>query len=372
MKLLIFIHSLSSGGAERVATNLANWWADKGWTVTLATLTNTDQDFFPIHPAINRISLCLDSESSGLFGGIVNNLKRILALKSALNQQKPDIAISFMTTANILLALAASKLDIPIIGSERTHPPMYPLNRPWEWLRRHVYGHLSAVVALSTDSALWLTENTNAPIVKVIPNAVTYPLPPHPPVVHPRISFDGSANLLAVGRLGVEKGFDRLISAFSVIAPEFPEWNLTILGEGGARAALENQCKELQLESRIFLPGRVGNVGEWYKNADLFVMTSLYEGFPNTLIEAMSYELAVVSTNCETGPRDIIRHEIDGLLICPDNPKQLIDALKRLMRHDELRQRYANRSKEVRERFSMGRVVGIWESLFESLTKRDT
>jgi len=118
------------------------------------------------------------------------------------------------------------------------------------------------------------------------------------------------------------------------------------------------------LAGRVFLPGWIGNLGEWYERADLYVMSSRFEGFGNTLAEALSYGLAAVSFDCDTGPRDIIRHEVDGLLVPPENVARLSNALDRLMGDPVLRQSFGKRAIEVRERFSMERIAGMWEQLF--------
>jgi len=372
MKLLIFIHNLLSGGAERATVNLANYWAEKGWKITIVTLVGREQDFYPLHPAIQRIALCLDEDSASTIRAIKHNYQRIKALYKVLKQQQPDIALGFMTTANILLALAAKGLNIPVIGSERIHPPMYPLNKIWEWLRRRVYGHLDAVTALTHETADWLKKQTTARYVPVIPNTVSYPLTSHSPKILPPSSSMGIFNLIAVGRLTEQKGFDRLLNVFALLASHFPDWNLTILGEGEDRDSLEQQRNKLGLQQRVFLLGNVGNLGDWYEAADLYVMSSLFEGFPNTLVEAMSYGLLAVSVDCDTGPRDIIRHQVDGLLVPQNNKEALVETLAVLMRDKGLRQQYASHAIEVRERFSMERIAGMWEALFIELSKKET
>ncbi|MEY3787585.1 MAG: hypothetical protein RLZ75_1792 [Pseudomonadota bacterium] len=368
-KWLIFIYSMSSGGAERVTANLANYWARKGWDITVVTLASRDLDFYPLHPTIKRVTLALAGDSKNALVGLKQNLYRVLALRQILRQIQPDIALGMMTGANVLLALAALGLsNLCTVGSERTHPPQVPLGYLWERLRCYTYRLLNAVTVLTSESEDWIKSNTYAQKVSMIPNAVFYPLLAQEPRVNPNNTE--RKRLLAVGRLSEEKRFSDLIETFSNLAAKHPHWDLVILGEGALRSELEQQIRALALEKRIFLMGRVGNVGEWYESADLYVMSSRFEGFPNTLIEAMSYGLAAISFDCDTGPRDIIRHEIDGLLVPAGNIVALTAALDRLMSDEELRLRLAKRAIEVRERFSIEKITQLWEQLFDEVGKK--
>lgn len=371
MNLVIFISSLSSGGAERVTANLADYWATKGWQVTVVTLADRDLDFYRLLPSVRLIGLRLLRESPNVLLGIFNTLKRVLALRRVLKAIGPDVVLAMMDKNNILLALAGLGLsNLVIIGSEHIHPPQYPWGTLWEFLRRHLYARLDAVVALTETSAAWLRQHTSARRVPVIPNAVPYPLPSQPPRVEPPSKAPRQSRLLlAVGRLCDQKGFDLLLAAFQKLARHFPDWLLVILGDGPLRGELTRQIMTAGLQDRVLLPGRAGNMGEWYEAADLFVLSSRYEGFPNVLVEAMAHGLPAVSFDCDTGPRDIIRHEVDGLLVPPGNADALAQALGCLMQDEQLRQRYASRAFEVRERFSMGRVAGMWENLFDELLR---
>src|SRR5680860_543767 len=179
----------------------------------------------------------------------------------------------------------------------------------------------------------WLAECCPGAAGYVIANPVVYPLPDGRPAVSPAALLDGSRQvLLAVGRLGTEKGFHDLLDAFASLAARFPQWDLVILGEGEERGNLEAQRHALGLDRRVYLPGRVGNLGDWYHRADLYAMSSRVEGFQNTLLEALAHGLPVVSMDCDTGPRDIVRHETDGLLVDPQSGAGgLIQALSTLM-----------------------------------------
>ena len=369
MRLLFFIHSLSGGGAERVTTNLANHWAAKGWHITIVTLTSRSPDFYELHPAVRRISLELAGESRNVLVGLRKNLHRVRALRQVLRQVQPNIALALMSTANVILALATRGLtNLCAIGAERIHPPQFPLGAQWEALRRSTYGQLAAVVALTQESAEWLKMHTRAQRVPIIPNMALWPLAVQAPRLIPEtVCVPDRHILLAVGRLEKQKGFDCLLEAFMALALKYYDWSLVILGEGPERRALETQVQAFRLDGRIFLPGRAGNVVEWYERADIYVMSSRFEGFPNTLAEAMAHGLPAVSFDCDTGPRCIIRPEVDGLLVPPGNVDALTAALDRLMGDAALRAQFAARAVEARERFSMERIAGMWEELFAKL-----
>ncbi len=370
MHILFYLHSLSSGGAERVVSGLANYWKAQGWGITIVTIAPVSRDFYKLHPEVRRVALGLDMPSDGLVDALCYSWRRLNALRKVLRELGPDIAVGMMSSANCTLFLAALGTSVPVVGCERTYPPAEPLGRAWRWLRRVLYRRFDAIVAQTERSADWVQRNCAPRKVAVIPNMVTFPLRstlPHVPVPRCAEQASGSKLLLAVGRLRPEKGFDRLIEAFAQLAPCFRDWRLCILGEGPSRQALVQLTERLRMSQRISMPGTVGNVGDWYEAADLYVLTSLFEGFPNSLLEAMAYGLPTVSVDCDTGPRDIVRHGVDGILVPQDNPAALVNALQRLMDDKRLRDAYAAKAVEVRQRFSILRILRQWQRLFEGI-----
>lgn len=368
MKLCMMISSLSSGGAERVATTLANHWAEKGWEVAIITLAGTERDFYTVSPKVRRVPLNLAGESDNALYGLWNNLARVWALRRVLKCEKPDIALGFMPSCNVLCGLACMGTQIIPIGSEHIHPPMLPLGQPWESLRHLMYPRLAAVSALTDESAEWIRSRTHAARVPVMPNPIPYPIPDGEPAIDPgeiKVRLGGNQYLLAVGRLAHEKAFDRLLTAFNRVYTNHPDWRLIILGEGPLRDELGRYRDELGLSDSVAMPGAVGNVGAWYDASDAYAMTSRFEGFGNTLVEALAYGLPAVAVDCETGPREILRHEVDGLLVPQDDADALTAALDRLMGNEDLRARFADRAVEARERFAVERIAGYWEQLFE-------
>lgn len=369
MKLLIFIHSLAGGGAERVAATLANHWARRNWEITVVTLAPRQLDFYPLEPEVKRISLDLAGDSAHVLHGLAQNARRIWALRQVIRQSGPTVALSMMSTPNVLLAMATRGMGgLHAVGSERIYPPHLPLGRLWHAMRRRMYGRLDAIVALTQECASWVGSHSSARRIAVIPNPVSWPLPDNlPRVVPDALCADGRKVLLAVGRLCSQKNFAMLVDVFARLAPRHPDWDLVILGEGPERPMLEQRIRDAGLGERVFAPGIAGNVGEWYARADLYVMTSRFEGFPNALAEALGHGLPAVSVDCDTGPRDIIRHGVDGLLVPPEDAQGLEHALGRLMEDTRLRAEMAFRAVDARDRFSIDKIAAMWEELFDSL-----
>lgn len=370
MKIVIFVHTLLSGGAERVAANLANYWAHRNCEVTIVTLVGKDSDFYALHPSIGRVSLDLPGKSANALIALTKNVRRILALRRTLKRLRPDVALSMMSTPNVLLAFAAYGIrGSRAIGSERTYPPRMPVGRLWHMLRRIMYGKMAAVTAQTSESAEWIAAHTSARVVPVIPNPVAWPLAAHDPQIDPdAICPPGRKVLLAVGRLSEEKNLAMLMQEFAELAPRHPDWDLVILGEGPERRALEAMAVCSALKGRVFLPGITGNLAQWYARADLYVLCSRFEGFPNALAEALAHGLPAVSVDCDTGPRDIIRPNVDGLLVPPDDAGALRAALERVMGDSALRSSLARRATEARHRFSVERIATMWEDLFADLS----
>lgn len=371
MKLLFYVHSLTGAGAERVTVNLANDWAARGQAVTIVTSAPQNEDAFALHPSIVRICLGMSGAGRGLLDGVWRTARRALALRRVLGEQRPDLAIGVMCIANVILALASrGHVGVRTIGTEHIFPGSDPLDPFRSAMRRLTYGRLDAVVALTRECADWLEANTPARGVRVIPNAVSWPVPAAAPRVDPA-QTSGRRRAVAVGRFAPQKGFDRLLTAFGDVAGRHPDWDLAILGEGPDRGVLEARIREAGLAGRVQLPGWVGNVGEWYERADLFVLSSRYEGFPCALVEAMACGLPAVAFDCDTGPRDIVRDGVDGLLVPPDDVAGLAAALDRLMADASLRETYGARACDARERFAPARIRASWERLFAELAGPD-
>ncbi len=331
-KILLLVSSMNSGGAERVAASLANAWSARGDSVTLViTFSGKGQSFYPLSKQVKLIYL---ADIAGYTGrGLRAYWARFWGLRRLVLESRSDVLISFLTNVNVAVLLATMGLGCKLFVSERTYPPARQIGRLLDTLRRLMYPCASGVVMLTTEGLRWLESTVPGARGVVISNPVQVPLERGEPVLQPELIVAPDCKLLlAVGRLDEGKQFDRLIASFADLAPRYPSWNLAIVGEGEETIRLKQQVETMGLAGRVALPGLVGNIDDWYRRASLYVMTSRFEGFPNTLAEAMAHGCAAVSYDCDTGPRDIIRHGLDGLLVSPvGDIAALTRALDRLM-----------------------------------------
>jgi GalNAc-alpha-(1->4)-GalNAc-alpha-(1->3)-diNAcBac-PP-undecaprenol alpha-1,4-N-acetyl-D-galactosaminyltransferase len=362
MRLTLVISSLQCGGAERVMTIIANYWAAKDWDITLLTLDDGSMPpFYDLAPRIRHVPLAVAGPTASIFEAVTQNLRRIFTLRKAIRHSAPDAVISFIDKTNVSVVFATRGLDLPVIVSEHSHPTIKPLGRIWKQLRRWSYLKADTIVVLSTDDRQFFSARVQKHMA-VIPNPVLRP-PDSPGHEH---QYGRRPLLVGMGRLVREKGFDLLLEAFAGLKEKYPEWSLLILGEGPLRPELTDRTARLGLADRVIMPGRVKNPHAVLKQADLFVLSSRFEAFPMALCEAMASGLPVISTDCASGIRNIIRNDVDGILIAKEDVRDLIRGLDRLMGDWAERRQLAARAPEVCARFSLEQVMELWEQTLDA------
>lgn len=342
---------------------IANHWAAEGDAVTLLTFSS-DAPFYDLDPRIEakRLSLLRDSADAGR--GLIANLKRLWRLRGAIRTSAPDVVISFIDTTNVLTLLATRGLGVSVIVSEHNDPAVAPLGLVWNFLRRVTYPLADGVVLLTERARSHYPASVREKAV-VIPNPVAVPLESSggaPVIQRPAV--------MAMGRLSREKGFDILLRAFAKAREGRAVWSLVILGEGTLRQELEKLAAELGVKESVHMPGMVKNPYDYLRQADIFALSSRFEGFPVSLLEAMACGAAVVSFDCATGPREIIRDGVDGVLVPPEDEEALAEAMGRLMDGEGERRRLGEGAKRVVERYGIENVMRMWEDLLGAASAR--
>ncbi len=355
LSVVFVLHALGPGGSERVVSTLANWWVARGWSVTIATFEPRGREpYYAMDDRIELRQLGLAPVSRPKWKAVARTASRILALRQVFAERRPDVVVSFLTKTNIMAVQAARGLDIPVIVSERNNPYMQKIDPLWDRARRPSYRRAASIVSMTERAANWLPEKIR-PLARVIENPVSLP--------------EGWTNrrqgnqLTAVGRLTPQKGFPLLIRAFAKIAGDFPSWNLVIWGEGDERPKLEAMIEEAGLSDRVSLPGVTNAPGAWVETADLFVLSSVYEGWGIVIVEAMAAGVPVVSFDCPFGPREVIRDRENGLLVPDGDVDALAETLAEAIRDPELRARLSEQGARDAKRYAVPEIAAQWTDL---------
>ena len=352
LKFFLIIPTLKQGGAERVISELANYFSKNNVEVHLILLAST-QDFYKVNELVkvHRLGFV----NNGKIGKFISEIKVYFKLRKLLKKNKPDAVLSFMDKYNVFTLLASIFLNLKIFVSDRSNP-----NLELSWLlyifKKITYINASGIVAqtsLSKKVVFDLTKNEN---IKIIPNPVKK-INEFPEIKREKI-------ILNMGRLVPEKGQKYLLEIFSMLNNQ--DYKLVILGDGPLRKNLEAKIVELGLEGRVSMPGAVHNVDEWLAKASIFALSSISEGFPNVLVEAMAAGVPCVSFDCDAGPRDIIQDGYNGFLVENGDLDKFVDRINILLNDPEKVKKISFNAKKIRQKYTM---ESIGEEYLNFLTK---
>lgn len=325
-RLALFLPSLRGGGAERVMVHLARGFAERGFQVDLVLAKAEGPYLAEVPPSVRVVDL---RASRVLFSlpGLVRYLRK----------ERPYALLSALNHANVIVCLAHRLARVPsrlVISEHNTLSASRPQNargRLLPWFMRWTYPWADAVIAVSQGVAedLVRTLGISAERVKVIYNPVVDDdllTKSKEPLDHPWFTEGAPPVILGVGRLTEQKDFPNLIRAFALVRAQRPA-RLMILGEGELRPQLEALVHELGLQDDVALPGFVENPYAYMARAAVFVLSSRWEGLGVALIEAMASGTPVVSTDCPSGPREILEDGRWGRLVPVGDVDALAEAI---------------------------------------------
>lgn len=342
--IALYIGTLAGGGAERVFVTLANEMARQGHRVELVLVKATGPYLAQVDPSVKVVDL-----------GVPRGIYSLPTLVRYLRHARPDAMISGLPVPNMIAiiasAIARTRTKVVIsehstvsrsLGESLKGKILLALMRATYPFANEVVG-VSQGVAEDMEVALRLERGS----VKKIYN----------PIVSPQLLKKADTQLewqfsvptiLSVGRLSPAKDFPTLLKAFSLLRLRRSA-TLVILGEGRLRNKLEQLAQELGIEDYVFMPGFVENPYAWMKRADVFVMSSAWEGFGNVLVEAMACGTPVVSTNCLSGPAEILENGRWGRLVPVGDANALAHAIQETLQENGP----TGVQEKVRDRFSV-------------------
>ncbi|MFA8018892.1 glycosyltransferase [Bremerella cremea] len=362
-RILIVTTELSMGGAERCVANLACRLDPQRFEVQVVALAPP-----PEPPKDALVHQLADAEIPLTFLDCRSKWQLLSAtgrLKQIIRRFQPDVVWSFLFHANIVSYLATRNMRLVRLQSLRVVEQGHWRRKLQSWAARGA----DCVLCVSEGVKAFAEQSLRLPAQKlvVIPNGIDLDVIIPTSYAEP---IDRPFRILAVGRLHEQKGFDWLIFRLAELLREKPEWELVILGEHGegkVLAELLTQVESEELEDSVSLPGWQANLPEWFNQAEIFALSSRWEGMPNALIEAMAHGLPVMATDVE-GVAELLPGKLARQVVTHDETEQAEQLLRKLMDDAELRRTLgqANRQ-QIETQFSLRQIVHLYESLLNRL-----
>jgi glycosyltransferase involved in cell wall biosynthesis len=363
--LAVFIYGLTGGGAQRRTMTLAGEFAERGHRVDLVVVHPGGPLVRELSPAVrftvleSRWKRPLRALSRTMNVRGLETLASIPTLAGYLRRERPDVLMSAASHVNLVAVLARQLSRTPVRLVLRTsndpsgNPKLWPrAERPVRLFLRavaaRIYPRADAIIAVSKgvgDSLAQLTGLPRERITTIYNPVMTEELleKSQEPVPHPWLAAGGPPVVLGAGKLKIQKDFATLIKAFARVRAVRPA-RLVILGDGPRRKGLEALVRELGLAADVALPGHVDNPWSWMASASVFALSSAWEGLPGVLIEAMACGCPVVSTDCPSGPAEVLDGGAYGPLVPVGGDQALAEAILAVLEDPPDRARLRDRA----------------------------
>lgn len=349
-KVIFYIGSMQLGGANRVVANLSNFFADKGIKVILINdiCPQEKKDEYMISGQIKRFFL-----ENNIKNKILKNILMIYELRKIVKAENPDAIVSFMGPPNIRNIIATLGLKTRRVVSVRNDPYYEYGKGIKKYLSKYIFNLADGCVFQTSEAQIYFSKKLQKKS-QIILNPVDERF------FHVRRK-NVCSNIITIGRLEKQKNHELLIRAFYKIKDDFPDVNLIIYGDGNLRTYLEKLIKELKIEDRVIMPGNVSDAWNKLSEAELFVLSSDYEGLPNALMEAMAVGVPIISTDCPCGgPRELILNEKQGVLVKCNEIDLLSNKIKEILQNDDLRKEMSSNVRERALDFKSNYIFEQW------------
>lgn len=349
MKLVFITDSMHPGGAERVISVLANHFADK-YSVAIVCLRG-QKSFYTLKENINLI--CLEKQ----YGN--NLLNKFVWLIRNVNSD--SLVIAFMVNVYIFTLTALLLKNVKVIVSERNDPTAHKL--PIRILRKLLIWRAQRLIVQTKDIADYFP--------KLIQNKIDIIYNPISDNYEWKSGISASKEqvIVNIGRLSPQKNHKMLINAFSVVSKRYPEYQLHIYGEGEIQAEIEEYIRNKHLEGKVLLKGKCNTLGDVLPHAEVFALSSDYEGMSNALIEAMYVGIPVVTT-AVSGTKELIDNGKNGFVVPVVDEKAFTEALMKLVEDDELKRTFAQEEVQIIGKVQPSIIFAKWNQIINELWRR--
>lgn len=326
MKICIIISTLSSGGAERNASLLANYFSKRN-SVSIVTFQRKKNTHYKLSKKINLFNLNLLNQSNNFFFKIINFIKRVYVLNRKIKKINPEIIISFLETMNLTVLISTlflKNIKIKII-SDRNNPDKSE-RRILLLFLKVIFYQFSNFLVLQTEAIKKNYKFINKNKLRVIANTFSEKI-----AFKKNYKLKSKLKFISVGRLEKQKGYDVLLSALAKLKKRNINFICDIYGVGSQANFIKNLILSYNLNNCVFLKGVRKNILNIYKNYDFYILSSRFEGFPNSLVEAMNAGIISVSSDCDYGPKEIIKNNINGVIFKNNDSDDLSNKIYNLI-----------------------------------------
>lgn len=353
-KIYFYISNLAKGGAERVCINLAEYFHSSGYDVAIITSYKSNEEY-NLSSKIRRILLNETYYSGNI---IYRNLILIKRLRQIIKIDKPDIIISFMAESNLRLLLSTIGLDVTRIVSVRNDP-----DEEYKGLIGRIVGKL---ILPTANGCVYQTEQAKNWFPKKLRDKSAVIKNPVREEVFNITRNPVTGRIINIGRLEDQKNQKMLINSFEIVLEKYPKADLLIYGEGGLRDELEKIIANKGLNDNIKLCGYFNDIGSTLSKADIFILSSDYEGLPNSLMEALSAGVPCISTDCPCGgPKSLIVNGVNGILVPTNDESKLAEAIIDLLSDDSKKENLSKNAKEFSKDYSTEIINNEWKDYLE-------
>ena len=360
MRIMFIIDSLISGGAERVMSVIANRFAELGYDVSILSKAHIPS-FFILNEDVKLVYPDQTVNYRNKFTIFYTRLNLYISIYRYLRNNRPDLVIPFSTNTNGVTILICKVLRLSVIASEHNNFKLNLNSIPVWFIKRHIYPMANVLTVLTyRDKDEYYARFMKN--VTVMPNPLALdPLENNAIVKRDKI-------ILVAGELSrsYQKGFDNLMEIFAQISGNYPEWQLIIAGSGNT-GPLELMIKKLNLVNKVQLAGEVSDMQSLMRKCSIFALTSRWEGLPMVLLEAMSQGMACIAFDCFTGPRELITHRQDGILVKDQDKGQFVADLEELLNDRELSMNLGRNAIEKSKQYLPDSIMKKWLLLIENL-----